>query len=149
MSIKASKPSLVGLLQQDDDDEGGSLRGYDVSKARRTAVGREEKKGLESAPAAQAPATKTPVSDIPAEPAQIPQAGARPRYRSQGLTIYDSDEDLVDGFIAYLRKHRMRVGRKKGFSLFARAGLRALEDLRVRDPDAFEAALVQAIQDQR
>ncbi len=146
MSIKASKTSLVGLLQQDEADENNSLRGYDVAKARRAAASdrTEEKKGGDSQDVAQ-----TPASAVPADSEPIPQPNLRPRYRSQGLTIYDSDDDLVDGFIAYLRSRRVRMGRKKGFSLFARAGLRALEELRLRDPDAFEAVLVQAIHDQR
>jgi hypothetical protein len=70
-------------------------------------------------------------------------------YRSQGLTIYDSDDELIDEFVAYLRKKKMRIGRKKGFSLFARAGLRALEAVRLKNPVAFEEFLVRALHEQK
>ena len=43
----------------------------------------------------------------------------------------------------------MRIGRKKGFSLFARAGLRALEEVRLKSPIAFEEFLVRALHEQK
>jgi hypothetical protein len=74
-------------------------------------------------------------------------AEQKKNYRSQGIVIYDSDIELVDGFSAYLRRNKIRAGRR-GFSLFARAGLRALEQLRLSDPAGFEAMLVRANQEQ-
>jgi hypothetical protein len=47
-----------------------------------------------------------------------------------------------------MRKQKLKVGRKKGFSLFARAGLRALAELLENDPNAFEAMLVRALKEQ-
>ena len=70
-------------------------------------------------------------------------------YRSQGLTVYPTDDELVDEMLMFLRRHKIRLGRKAGFSLFARAGLRLLDELRQSDPQRFGQELSRALADRR
>jgi hypothetical protein len=70
-------------------------------------------------------------------------------YRSQGLTVYPTDDELVDEMLMFLRRHKIRLGRKAGFSLFARAGLRLLDELRQNDPQRFGLELSRALADRR
>jgi hypothetical protein len=86
-------------------------------------------------------------SSVSSPNVSAPRPGEKKNWRSQGIVIYESDLDLVDGFSAHIRKRKIRAGRR-GFSLYARAGLRALEQLRIDDPDAFEAMLARASQEQ-
>jgi hypothetical protein len=144
MSIKSSKNSLAKLLADNGDD--------DLVSHNKTKTILQESAVDVAEDVIQSPEVMTVFSGalIPKEALSLapPSAGTKP-YRSQGLTIYESDDDLVDGFIDYLRKKKLRMGRKKGFSLFARAGLRALEDLRVHNPIEFEELLSRAILEQK
>lgn len=133
MSIKASKNDLAALLRGDEDANSGLSS---VSTKRPPPKAVEEARPLVAAEAAVQATTTT-----------VPAMGAKP-YRSQGLTIYESDEEIVDEMIAHLRRSKLKIGRKRGFSLFARAGLRALDRLRQTDPQSFEAMLRAALADQ-
>jgi hypothetical protein len=137
MSIKASKSDLAALLRGDEDANNG-LSSVSQKKP--------QPKPPEIPPVA-APAALSPVPLPASPPAVTPSPGHRP-YRSQGLTIYESDEEIVDEMIAHLRRSKLKIGRKRGFSLFARAGLRALDRLRQTDPQSFEAMLRAALADQ-
>ncbi len=161
MSIKASKNSLAKLLADSGDDD---LIAHNKTKAfppkeiiempaEEADIKPETAVSAPELTVHPAPKTLPSIQIVTASEEQqstpVPAApGAKP-YRSQGLTIYESDDDLVDGFIDYLRKKKLRIGRKKGFSLFARAGLRALEDLRVRNPIEFEDLLTRALLEQK
>jgi hypothetical protein len=133
MSIKASKNDLAALLRGDDDANSGLSS---VSIKRPPPKAQEEARPPVAAGAAVQPTITT-----------VPATGPKP-YRSQGLTIYESDEEIVDEMIAHLRRSKLKIGRKRGFSLFARAGLRALDRLRQTDPQSFEAMLRAALADQ-
>jgi hypothetical protein len=133
MSIKASKNDLAALLRSDDDAHSGLSS---------VSIKRPPPKALEEA------VMPVAAQDVvqPTTPT-VPSPGQKP-YRSQGLTIYESDEEIVDEMIAHLRRSKLKIGRKRGFSLFARAGLRALDRLRQTDPQSFEAMLRAALADQ-
>ena len=134
MSIKASKNDLTALLRGDDDANGG-LSSVSIKRLPAKALEEEAPRPV-ATEAAVLPTTKT-----------VPSPALKP-YRSQGLTIYESDEEIVDEMIAHLRRSKLKIGRKRGFSLFARAGLRALDRLRRTDPQSFEAMLRAALADQ-
>jgi hypothetical protein len=134
MSIKASKSDLAALLR---GNEGANDGLSSVSP----------KKSQPSAPELRQAAIPAALSSMPI-PAPTPPVPAPKPYRSQGLTIYESDEEIVDEMIAHLRRSKLKIGRKRGFSLFARAGLRALDRLRQSDPQSFEAMLRAALADQ-
>jgi hypothetical protein len=133
MSIKASKSDLAALLRGDEEANDG--------------LSSVSQKKPQPKPPEIPPVARGPVP-LPASPSAVtPSSGPRP-YRSQGLTIYESDEEIVDEMIAHLRRSKLKIGRKRGFSLFARAGLRALDRLRQTDPQSFEAMLRAALADQ-
>lgn len=137
MSIKASKSDLAALLRGDEDANDG------LSSV-------SQKRPHPKAPEALSAVAPEVLDAMPAPgptPPVTPPPGQKP-YRSQGLTIYESDEEIVDEMIAHLRRSKLKIGRKRGFSLFARAGLRALDRLRQTDPQSFEAMLRAALADQ-
>ena len=145
MSIKASKDDLARLLAADGAN---SFVAHDDTK---TPIQPIEKITVQTTVLGQDPESDhlKPTSYIGSiEPTENLSTPVKV-YRSQGLTIYESDDELIDGFLAYMRKKKLRIGRKKGFSLFARAGLRALEEVRQKTPAAFEEILVRALQEQK
>lgn len=111
---------------------------------------------LNAAPSTSATTAAPPVAPQPTPPparAQLPPPEQAPlpspaipaeehvAYRSLGITIYPSDERLVAEMAYYLSVSGTRMGAKLGLSLFSRAGMRLLDDLRRNDPPAFIAAL--------
>lgn len=145
MSIKASKGDLARLLG--GAGTSGFIAYEDPKPLPQTVeIGKEHAAALgEDSNNVHHEATPMLGGTEPPKDSSVPAK----TYRSQGLTIYDSDDELLDEFVAYLRKRKMRIGRKKGFSLFARAGLRALEEVRLKNPIAFEEFLVRALHEQK
>lgn len=141
MGIKQSRSELVDLLAS-NDDAAGALTSHQPHETNQRPAATIP---IAAPPAAPAETEPPATAAIAASPAPPPVRGT---WRSQGLTIYASDDDLVDNFLDYTRKQKLKIGRKKGFSLFARAGLRALNELLQRDPAAFEATLLRALKEQ-
>lgn len=146
MSIKASKNDLARLL-------GGAgtsgLIAYDDPNPLPQTIENSKEHGIVLGEDQNKDHHHEPIPLLDGAERQTNSSVAPKTYRSQGLTIYDSDDELLDEFVAYLRKRKMRIGRKKGFSLFARAGLRALEEVRLKNPVAFEEFLVRALHEQK
>lgn len=71
------------------------------------------------------------VERVPA-PAVPPTA----RWRSQGITVYDSDDERLERLARLFKDRGVRFGRRGQISLLAGAGIAALERLLAVDPTA-------------
>lgn len=101
--------------------------------------------GFSPAPAAP-PASATPVatSTSPTEAMSRTQSPTPPvarargpigQWHRQGISLYPSDDDIVRKIDRLLNQRKIRLGVNPGPSLYARAGLRLLDDIVTRDPD--------------
>lgn len=61
------------------------------------------------------------------------------QWRTQGVTIYPSDDERVDRLAQFFKARRVRFGRRGNLSLLIGAGLAELDRLRDDDPDALIA----------
>jgi hypothetical protein len=92
-----------------------------------------------------APVTPPPVLQPEIEPAPV----ARGRqWRTQGVTVYPSDDERVDRLAQFFKSRHVRFGRRGNLSLLIGAGLAELDRLRDLDPDAL-IAIVKSTMDER
>jgi hypothetical protein len=78
-----------------------------------------------------------------------PASSARGRqWRTQGVTVYPSDDERVDRLAQFFKSRRVRFGRRGNLSLLIGAGLAELDRLRDLDPDAL-IAIVRSTMDER
>jgi hypothetical protein len=61
------------------------------------------------------------------------------QWRTQGVTVYPSDDERVDRLAQFFKARRVRFGRRGNLSLLIGAGLAELDRLRDEDPDALIA----------
>lgn len=64
-----------------------------------------------------------------------PRIDEQYRWRRQGISLYLGDEQVIANLDNFLLDRRIRLGVQYGLTLYARAGLRLLHDLVVRDPE--------------
>jgi len=83
--------------------------------------------------------TASPIDSMPAPERKT-------KFRNVGISIYAPDDVIVDTLDEYVKKNGIRV-KRKGLSLWSRAGLRALDELRRNDPTRFIAIVAMTERD--
>lgn len=123
-----------------DPNAASSLRAYDEPPVPANPLNQE----VSSIPVSENLRSETSVHDRGM--IKPPAVGG---HRSQGIHVYGSDDDIVDKLDATVRRDRRVLGirQKTGYSLFVRAGLRALDDILTNDPKAFRSYLAQALKE--
>ena len=123
-----------------DPNAASSLRAYDEPPIPTHQLNRE----VSSIPVSERLRSEMSVNDT-----DITKPTAVGGHRSQGIHVYGSDDDIVDKLDATVRRDRRVLGirQKTGYSLFVRAGLRALDDILTNDPKAFRSYLAQALKE--
>jgi hypothetical protein len=92
-----------------------------------------------------APVAPPPV--LQPEIAPAPVARGR-QWRTQGVTVYPSDDERVDRLAQFFKSRHVRFGRRGNLSLLIGAGLAELDRLRYLYPDAL-IAIVKSTMDER
>lgn len=100
--------------------------------------------GVERAPVTNGtsrPAPPTPPLPVDVPASGVPATAVPPpaRWRSQGITVYDSDDERLERLASFFKGRGVRFGRRGQISLLAGAGIAALERLLALDPTALVA----------
>jgi hypothetical protein len=89
-----------------------------------------------------AQAVDAPPISLSADGPIAPQASRK--AERQGIDLRPIDRDRVDRFDLFCLRNRVKIGKKRGLSLYARAGFILLEELIDRDQAAAESILRRA-----
>lgn len=81
------------------------------------------------------PIVNGPSADRPIAPV------AKPKVDRQGIDLRPEDRERVIRFEMFCLQNRLKTGRKRGLTLYARAGFRLLEELIATDKARAEALL--------
>lgn len=91
--------------------------------------------------------TSPPATSAPTAPA-VPRVEEAVRH--QGVRIRARDEELLEVIDRFAKQNRKRLkNRKRGISIYARAGWKLLHDAIEKDPDRAVAALDYAVEENR
>ena len=101
-------------------------------------------------PRSDTDASGAPMPEVtpPRLPPLVP-ADATRKWRSQGITVYDMDDERLERLAAFFKARGVRFGRRGQISLLAGAGIAALERLLAVDPTSLLAIVESTMQERR
>jgi hypothetical protein len=101
----------------------------------------EPGQGSAGAPASTGIAEPTIPANGPSADRPIATPAPKPKVDRQGIDLRPEDRERVIRFEMFCLQNRLKTGRKRGLTLYARAGFRLLEELIATDKAKAEALL--------